>query len=306
MLVKFDPGAPYEVEESDVPYARPGGQELLARVYWPAGERRTALAGIVDVHGGAWSRLDRTTGALHARALAACGLFVVSLDFRQGPAHRHPAGSADVAAGVRWLRANAYQLGVDPQRIGLLGSSSGGQLALLAALRPGALEHAGVPIVLSNETESTAADDDSAAFVLALYPVADPLARYRYVLRRSEEPAPASDLEAKRLAQRLVEAHRGYFADEIAMAEASATRIVVEGEARALPPVWLAQPEFDDNVPAEITDAFVEAYRAAGGKVERVRFPGARHSFIQQAGQTTDECIALMRDFIARQVQPPA
>ncbi len=302
MLVKFDTGAPYEVEESDVPYARPEGRELLARVYWPAGERRTALAGIVDVHGGAWSRMDRTTGALHARALASCGLFVVSLDFRQGPVHRHPAGSADVAAGVRWLRANSYQLGVDPERIGLLGSSSGGQLALLAALRPGALEHAGVPIVMANETENTAAGDDSVAYVLALYPVADPLARYRYALRRQDEPAPASGFDAKRL----VAAHRGYFADEIAMAEASATRIVAEREARALPPVWLAQPELDDNVPAEITDAFVEAYRAAGGKVERVRFPGARHSFIQQPGQTTDECIALMRDFIARQVQPPA
>jgi len=82
------------------------------------------------------------------------------------------------------------------------------------------------------------------------------------------------------------------------MAEASITRILASGEARALPPVWLAQPELDDNVPAEITEAFVGAYSRAGGSIERVHFPGARHGFAQEAGADTDKCIALMRGFI--------
>ncbi len=84
------------------------------------------------------------------------------------------------------------------------------------------------------------------------------------------------------------------------MAQASVTRIVSAGEARALPPAWVAQPELDDNVPAAITEAFVRAYQEAGGHIERAHFPGARHSFIQQAGADTDKCIALMRDFIGR------
>jgi len=74
------------------------------------------------------------------------------------------------------------------------------------------------------------------------------------------------------------------------------------GLARALPPVWLAQPELDDNVPAEITDAFVRAYEKAGGRLERERFPGARHGFIGRAGADTDRCIGLMRDFIGREL----
>ena len=89
------------------------------------------------------------------------------------------------------------------------------------------------------------------------------------------------------------------------MAEASVTRVVSSGEARALPPAWVAQPELDDNVPAPITDALVAAYRAAGGRMERIAFPGARHTFIQNASADTDKAIALMRDFIGSQLAAP-
>jgi acetyl esterase/lipase len=298
MTVRFDPAAPYEVEETDVPFARPEGKELLARIYRPKGEPAGALPALVEVHGGAWARLDRTAGAIHCRALAACGLVVIALDFRQAPDHRHPAASADVAAGVRYARAHARRLGVDPRRVALLGSSSGGHLALLVAVTPGAPELAGAPIVLPDGSLGASAGEDSVAFVLALYPVADPLARYRYVLAREGEPVPASGFDAKRL----IASHRGYFADEAAMDAASVTRLVAAGRARALPPAWVAQPELDDNVPAAITEAFVRAYREAGGRVDHARFPGARHGFIQQPSPDTDKAIALMRDFIGRRL----
>ena len=298
MSVRFDPSAPYEIEETDAPFARLAGEELLARVYRPRGIPAAPLAALVDVHGGAWARGDRTVGAPHCRGLAASGLVVVSVDFRQGPDHKHPAAAADVSAGVRYVRAHARRLGVDSERIGLLGASSGGQLALLVAVKPGAPEHAGTPIVLPDGSLGAALGDDAVAFVLALYPVADPLARFRYVLGRQNEPAPPSGFDAKRL----VVSHRGYFASEDAMAKASVTRVLAAGEARALPPLWIAQPERDDNVPAAITEAFVRAYRQAGGRIDVAHFPGARHSFIQQPGPDTEKCIALMRDFIGRQL----
>ena len=254
MKVRFDQTAPYEVEETDVPFARPEGKELLARIYRPAGEPEAPLAALVDVHGGAWSRGDRTTGAHHCRALAASGLVVVSLDFRQGSEHKHPAASADVAAGVRFTRARAGALGIDPTRIGLVGSSSGGQLVLLAAVTAGSDEHAGTPIVLADGSLGATNGGESVAIVLALYPVADPLARYRYAVGRQDD---GSGFDATRL----VNAHHGYFKDEAAMAAASVTRIVESGEARALPPAWVAQPELDDNVPPAITEALVRAWQ---------------------------------------------
>ena len=299
--VRFDPSAAYEVEETDVPFARPGGVELVARVYRPRGEPAAPLAALVDVHGGAWSRNDRTSGAIHGRALAASGLVVASLDFRQGPNHKHPAASADVAAGVRWVRAHAARLGVDARRVGIVGSSSGGQLALLQAVKPGVAEHAGTPIVLPDGSLGAGPADDAVGFVLALYPVADPLARYRYVLSRKDEPPSPSGFSAKRL----IDAHDGYFADEAAMAAASVTRVVSAGEARMLPPAWVAQPELDDNVPAEITEALVVAYREAGGAIERTHFPGARHGFIGSASADTRKAIALMLQFVGARLSSP-
>ena len=295
MKVRFDQSAPYEVDEQDTPFAKPGGQELLARIYRPKGEAERPLAALVDVHGGAWSRNDRTSGAVHCRELSASGLVVVSLDFRQGSAHKHPAASADVAAGLRYVRAQAGHLGIDPRRVGIVGSSSGGQLALLAGLKPGVPEHAGTPIVTPGGSLDAGAGDESLAFVIALFPVADPLARFRYVVGRQDD---GSGFDAKRL----IAAHHGYFTSEAQMAEASVTRIVAARESRALPPVWLAHPELDDNVPAAITDAFVTAYQAAGGSIERVRFPGARHGFTGQASADTDKALAMMRDFIGRQL----
>jgi acetyl esterase len=289
--VRFDQSAPYEVDETDVVYARPDGKELLARVYRPRGTPAAPLIGIVDVHGGAWNRGDRTVGVNVGRGLAAAGVVVASLDFRQGPEHKHPAASADISAGLRWMRADAERLGVDPARIGLSGQSSGGHLALLNAIRPGFAAYAGTPPIGPDGTLGATAGNDAVVFVLAGYPVCDPLARFRYVQKRAEEPG--FD------ASRLIASHHGYFVDEAAMAEASVTRIVASGEPRALPPVWVAHPELDDNVPTEITDAFVAAYEKTG-RVERVFFPGAHHGFLQQPSADTEKAVALMREFIAR------
>ena len=290
----------YEVDTTDTPYARPAGLELLARVYRPVGAPGPRPA-VVYVHGGAWARSDRTADAILCQALAASGRVVVALDFRQAPDHRYPAALADVAAGVRYARAHAAGLGTDPARVGLLGSSSGGQLALLHAVRPGASEAAGTPIVTPDGALDAAPRDATVAFVVALYPVADPLARYRYALSREHEPPPPSGFDAKRL----IASHRAFFADEAAMAEASVTRIVTSGLATALPPAWVAQPDLDDNVPAAITLAFVDAYRRAGGHIEHAHFPDSRHGFVQQEGPATDKCVAQVLDFVGRQTARP-
>jgi acetyl esterase/lipase len=292
MSVRFDPSGPYDVEETDVPFAKPGGSELLARVYRPRGTPAAPLAAIVDVHGGAWTRLDRTVGVHHGRGLAAAGLVVVSLDVRQGPAHRHPAMAQDAAAGVRWVRAHAARLGVDPARVGLLGQSSGGHIALLVAVQPGVF--GGTPVLVPDGAPSVAGDD-AVRVVLAAYPVADPLARHRFMGAHLSDPQYPN-------APRLVESSLGYFGDEAAMSAASVTRVVAAGEARALPPAWIGQPERDDNVPPDIPDALVAAWQKAGGPIERERFPGARHGFLQEESAATAKCIADMRDFIGRRL----
>ena len=46
----------------------------------------------------------------------------------------------------------------------------------------------------------------------------------------------------------------------------------------------------------------MQAYRGAGGSIEHVLFPGAKHGFNQNPGPDTDKCLALMKDFIGRHV----
>src|SRR4029453_1707068 len=135
--------------------------------------------------GGAGARLDRTSDPIMCGALAAAGLVVVALDFRQAPDHPYPAAGADVAAGVRYARAHAARLG-------------GGLLSLLHGVKPDAPEHAGTPIVRPDGGLDGGAGAASVAFVVALYPVAAPLARYRYALSREDEPPPPSGFDATR------------------------------------------------------------------------------------------------------------
>jgi acetyl esterase len=298
--VRFDPSGPYETEEYDLPFAHPGGLELLARIYRPKGLAQERLPALVDAHGGAWCKFDRRLGAICSRGLAACGLVVASVDFRQAPDYQHPLGSADVAAGVRFVRANAAKLDVDPDRIGLMGGSSGGHLALLAAIKPNAPEHRVTPIVVEGPGDGRDVDA-SVSCVLALWPVSDPLARYQWAVSQRHVP-PEDPPGFNPLG--LIEGHLGYFGSEAVMEAASVHHCLARGEAQSLPPVWVAQPEVDQNVPSKITEALVAAYRKAGGEIECRVFPGTTHAFGYFPGPDTDWCIEAMRAFVAQHLRP--
>jgi len=288
--MRFDPAAPHEVRVSDVEYARPGGEALLARVYQPVA--RGPWPALVDVHGGAWAYFDRTGDAYFDRALAACGMVVVALDFRHGATGPFPASIRDVLTGIRFVRENAPALDARPEAIGITGGSSGGHLALLAALCPREPEF--------QEDGPLAGVDAAVAYALPLWPIADPLARYRYLeaYLDGREPMPADqpffDPTLLRGGQ---EAH---FGDEATMARASIPRILAACEFQQLPPVWVARGELDRNVTQGMIEALVTAYRAAGGEAELALFAGVGHSFANLPGPDADRCIERMRDFIAR------
>ncbi len=242
---------------------------LLARIHHPVpapasdtetesgAAPRTGLAGavVLDIHGGAWNAMDRTLGQTYDQAVAAAGLTVVAIDFRDGRQARHPAAVDDIAEAVDWV-INHDHLDVDRDRIALVGSSSGGHLALHAAL--------------------TALPDLAIRLVAALWPPVDPLGRYRYAETMVGQPVP----EGNRLnAAGLLASTEAYFGDEATMAEASIAAIVRSGRASQLPPVWVAQAGEDLNVPAELLEDLEAAYGAAGGHLERTTYPGAIHGF---------------------------
>jgi acetyl esterase/lipase len=86
---------------------------------------------VVCIHGGGWTHGDRGDLRTTIETLARRGYVAVSVDYRLAPKDRFPAAIEDCKAAVRWLRANAWQYRINPDRIGAVGFSSGGHLACL-------------------------------------------------------------------------------------------------------------------------------------------------------------------------------
>src|SRR5439155_531098 len=85
----------------------------------------------------AWMHGDPSQAAGNALHFARRGIATVSLSYRLAPAHRFPAPLDDVRHGLRWVRAHAGELDIDPERLALLGLSAGAHLALLAHVARG-------------------------------------------------------------------------------------------------------------------------------------------------------------------------
>jgi len=314
----FDVTGPYRVAADDVVFARIEGVELLARIYRPVGEgaplRDRPL--IIDVHGGAWRYFDRTVDAYYDERLASCGAVVVAVDFRQAPEHQWPSAAADVHAAVRWAKAHGRALGVRTDRVGILGGSSGGHLALVTALRPNdpmlqttpwltdAIDLVdGFPADTAASSDAASAIDETdgrCTYVLALWPIAAPDWRYRYLLDRLANPTEGPD--ARFDPERLKRQHDRFFGNEATMFEANVIRMVDERSFDQLPPIWIAHPELDENVTLEMSEALADAFRDAGGSAELEIFHGEGHSFANFGGEAADRCITSMRAFIQRQL----
>jgi acetyl esterase/lipase len=116
-----------------VTYCDEGGQSLDMTLFAPSNAGHPVPA-VLQVHGGGWqegqrlSSLDQSTTAAD---LVSAGFLVASVDYRLAPQNPWPDQIIDVACAVRFLRANATDLGIDPDRIAAWGDSAGGQLVSL-------------------------------------------------------------------------------------------------------------------------------------------------------------------------------
>jgi arylformamidase len=102
---------------------------------------------VVFIHGGGWSIGDKAYGdAAKATYFTGRGYAYASLNYRLVPDATVEQQGADIAAGLAYLRANARTLGVDPDRIVIMGHSAGAHLAALVASDPAYLNAARVPM----------------------------------------------------------------------------------------------------------------------------------------------------------------
>lgn len=138
----WNEGNPSVAEVREVELPGPGAA-LRLRLYVPAGAGASG-PGVLYIHGGGWVICSLDTHDGVCRRLAnASRLRVASLDYRLAPEHPFPAPLDDCVAAARWLKTHGPVLGIEPQRIALVGDSAGANLALATMLT---LRDAGDPL----------------------------------------------------------------------------------------------------------------------------------------------------------------
>lgn len=120
----------------NVVYAHIGARELHLDIVQPL-NRLQKFPALLLIHGGAWRSGDRSMEMPMASSLASTGYVTATVEYRLSPEAGYPAAVIDLMNAVRWLRANAETLGIDPGKIGIYGCSSGGHLASLMGMTNG-------------------------------------------------------------------------------------------------------------------------------------------------------------------------
>lgn len=121
-----------QIEDRQIP-GRDGDPAVPIRIYRP--EQRSTPAGIYSVHGGGFIAGDlETEHALNVRLAQELGGVVVAVDYRLAPETPFPGPLEDVYAALLWTADHAEELGIDPARIAIQGTSAGGGLCAALAL----------------------------------------------------------------------------------------------------------------------------------------------------------------------------
>ena len=209
------------------------------------------LPAIVFFFGGGWTGGSPAQFEPQSRYLSQRGMVAIVADYRvKSRQNAKPADCvSDAKACVRWVRANATRLGIDPGRIAVGGGSAGGHLAAAVATLPGL---------------DTAPDDKNVSCR------ADALVLFN----PGTVMAPFPGLDLKGFGSGLDKDKFGCEPTEI-----SPLHHVVKG----LPPTIIFHGKADTTVPFATVEKFTEVMKAAGNRCELVGFEGQPHGFFNQA-----------------------
>lgn len=278
----YDPNGRFEFDVKEVGLRRnDAGRLLMARIYQPRG--RGPFPAVLDLHGGAWNNKDRHAEQPMHRALAASGLLVVAVDMTRAPEAPYPACVQDANYAVRWLKANASAWNGDASRLGVYGSSSGGHVAELLAMRPHDARYNAIPFAAAPQL------DASVAWVATRSPISDTYARYENAERRRNE--------------RMIRNNKLFFDPWETIHESNPREILERKEKIALVPLLIMQGALDDNVLPAFQENFATLYKEAGGDCAYHLFENSVHEWVAEPGPQTDKAAEVVKAFVARQLK---
>ena len=244
-----------------------GFRPLLLDLYVPASDTGTGAA-IVYLHGGGWAvgtrrrfgRAFLSWSPTPLDRLAQAGFVVATVDYRLSGEARFPAQLHDVKAAIRWLRANAGCLGVDPANVVAWGESAGGHLAVMAGLTADRAELEGT--VGEHVGESSA--------VCGIIDWYGPM----NLLTLSSQHLPTSDKRPDDAGSWESSMVGGPLQSDPARSRAASPISYVHAGA---PPIQIHHGTNDGQVPFAQSVEFADAHREAGGDVELIVVNGSDH-----------------------------
>jgi acetyl esterase/lipase len=247
----------YEViTRPNLEFVQHDGADLAGDLYLPKGLEKAPV--IVAVHGGGWQAGSRADYKYLGAFLARNGYALFSIDYRLGKPGTYPGSVYDVKAAVQFVRARAADLGLDPVRIGLMGSSSGAHLAALVALAPDQFTE-------KYQKDPNAAVSASVKAVVGFYGVYDMSNQWLH----DQIARPTNSIAEKYLGTPLIQNRRLYF-------ESSPLSYATTNHDRTR--FLLVHGTADDQVdPVTQSEAFQNALNQAGIFVRRLVIPGAGH-----------------------------
>ncbi len=238
---EFVPETVAEVRDDSIPG---GAGQLPVRVYVPAHDRGRV---VTYLHGGGFVVGDLDTHDPVCRRVAnALGAVVVSVGYRLGPEHRHPAAVDDTLAGLAWSRDTF------PERVGgIAGDSAGATLAAIAAL-------------------AARGTSDAPAAQLLLYPQTDPTL---------SQPSVQANGEGYLLTRTEIEALNGWYLSGTA---ADASLALLDADVAGAPAAVVATAQFDPL--RDEGDAYAAQLAVAGVPVRHLPGPGLIHGWFALLG----------------------
>jgi acetyl esterase/lipase len=261
LLAKNDAGAEPRVE-SNVAYGLYSGLALLMDVHHP---RAPNGYGVVFVAGSGWNApleygaqglKDEEEQLVYVHRLADAGYTVFTINHRAAPRFHFPAQLDDVQRAIRFVRHSAKHYGIDPNRIGGVGGSSGGHLISLVAML-------GAPEI----------SDD-----------ADPINREPATIQCLVVRAPPVDMkvmshlsESRGLPAAISFLGLALPIDDRSNEKLFAASSPISHVSRQAPPVLLIHGDADRTVPYQQSVAMEAALRAVNVQVTLLRIPGGDH-----------------------------
>jgi acetyl esterase/lipase len=246
---------------ANIQYAEHDGVKLAGDLYSPRGLDKAPL--VIAVHGGGWQAGSRASYQYWGPFLAKHGYALLAISYRLSKpgAKTYPGAVYDVKAAIQFARANAAQLGIDPDRIGVMGDSAGAHLVALVAL-------AGDEFASEYRSDPHAATPANVKAVIGFYGVYDMQAQWHH----DQITRPRDQITEKFLGVSPMQSRRTYF-DASPMSYAT-----VEKREKTGTHFLLIHGTNDDIVdPQTQSQAFLTSLKQAGFFARTIVVPGSGH-----------------------------